>query len=110
MRNPNDIRPELQADLGESNAKEDPKKPTLHGPLSDQMISPEDVADDLAIQSSEAPDELDEYGNSLEHEGEWEQERAPSISDEDVIESRQWSEGPVDPEEPGGWINKKEPQ
>ncbi|HEY3782348.1 MAG TPA: hypothetical protein VGL56_14795 [Fimbriimonadaceae bacterium] len=90
-------------------ASKDPKSekaPELHGPLSDEMISPEDVND--PTNQIEPPDELDAYGNSLEHEGKWAQDKENTLSDEDSAETRDWNNAPVDPAPEGGWINKKE--
>lgn len=104
MSDPDPVRPELLSDVGiDSDTKKDQEE-KLHGPLSDEELSPEDGPTTNAI---EAPDELDAYGSKLEHEGQWTSEHPTELSDEDVAETRNWNAGPVDPEPAQGWINKK---
>lgn len=97
-----------------------------HGPLTDDLISPEDelatpedefegsrryVEDDLRnqdITSVEPPDELDAYGNRLVHEGEWEQREPTDLTEEDVAETHDWRKAqPEKDQGESGWINEK---
>ena len=80
----------------------------LHGPLSDDLISPEDANGN---NENTAPDEKDAYGNVIEHEGEWTQQPANDLTDEDTADTRDWRGVPVDPKTfTEGWNNEKRPE
>lgn len=77
-----------------------------HGPLTDDLIDPEDargfVENDLNAQSiiNTTPDEVDAFGNRLEHEGTWTQTAEGDLTDEDVADTHDWRDVPVDEEAP----------
>jgi len=79
----------------------------FHRPLTDELIDPEDADGDI---ENTAPDEMDACGNVLEHEGEWTQEPAGDLTDEDTADTRDWRGVPVDPHSQGGWQNEKKPE
>ena len=77
----------------------------LHGPLSDDLVDPEEASGE---DSNITPDEVDAYGNVLEHEGEWIQQPANDLTDEDSADTHDWRNAPVDPKtREQGWNNEK---
>ena len=111
-------------------ANEEPEKqapeiqgrmPGTHGPLTDDLISPEDarsyVENDLENQGLSAlqpADELDGYGNRLVHEGTWTQKPAESLNEEDIAETHDWRSKSVEADPPAdereAWTNEKTPE
>jgi hypothetical protein len=84
-------------------------------PITDDLIDPEEsrgyVENDIQnqdITAHEMPDEVDAFGNRLNHEGDWVHRAAPELTEEDVAETHDWRKSPEAEADPSaGWINEK---
>lgn len=75
-------------------------------PLVDQMTRPyvDDDVQNQSLLSHELPNEVDEFGNrTADH---WQQVPEVGLTDEDVVETHDWTSADTDNSD-DGWINEK---